>query len=796
MDKSWIKEPRYTRQYIEGVEEFLQFAFNNSADGVHIICPCTKCNMKRFQTRYGVRCHLLAKPFPQGYTVWTRHGEMAGNVGLVAAELVEVEDHTVTTNLNPMQQLVSDAFGMSLYRDSYGRDDHNEVGGMPLHNDDEAGPSVEGPSVEGPSVEPTDDFISLMKQGGEPLYDGSKFSRLQFLLRLYHIKYMHKISDTAMEKILELLLEAFDFAKLPKSSYEAKKHVKALGLNYEKIDACNNDCMLYTGANSDKTECIVCKRPRYLEASGVSETGKKAHKPRPEKVFRYFPLIPRLQRLYASTSSARNMVWHATPQTGDELIRHPRDAEAWKRVDSLFPDFADEPRNVRLGLATDGFNPFGVQSSSHSTWPVVVMPYNTPPWLCMKQTGLILNSIIPGPKQPGNDIDIYLQPLIDELNILWDGVETYDASTKETFKMRALLMSTISDFPGLCVLSGWNTYSDHACPVCNFDTIPRRLIAGGKFCFVGSRRFLPQGHSFRSKANRFDGTVDNRDPPIYPLGTEILEQLQNVKVLLGKHGLEPKKKSKKRSRDDDTSTVEVGSDIVKWKKKSIFFQLPYWRFNLLRHNLDVMHIEKNVCDNILLTLLNERGSKDNLKARQDLKAMKIRRELWPKKDGKTCPAALFTLGRQDITRVLETLKGISFPDGYASNISRCIDPGRRKMFGLKTHDLHTILHDLLPLAIREVLPISVSRVLTELCACFKQLCGTAHSVVELDKLQNRIVLALCHMEMIFPPSFITCQVHLVLHLVEEIKREGPVQYRWMYPIERYTLPYMLLHFFR
>ncbi|CAN0880936.1 hypothetical protein LINGRAHAP2_LOCUS13937 [Linum grandiflorum] len=172
MDKSWIKEPRYTRQYIEGVEEFLQFAFDNSADGVHTICPSTKCNMKRFQTRYDVRCNLLPKPFPQGYTMWTRHGEMAGNVGSVAAELVEVEDHTVTTNLNPMQQLVSDAFGTGQYRDSYGRDDNNEVGGTPLHNDDETGPSVE----------PTDDFISLMKQGGELLYDGFKFSRLQFLL--------------------------------------------------------------------------------------------------------------------------------------------------------------------------------------------------------------------------------------------------------------------------------------------------------------------------------------------------------------------------------------------------------------------------------------------------------------------------------------------------------------------------------------------------------------------------------------------------------------------------------------
>ena len=56
------------------------------------------------------------------------------------------------------------------------------------------------------------------------------------------------------------------------------------------------------------------------------------------------------------------------------------------------------------------------------------------------------------------------------------------------------------------------------------------------------------------------------------------------------------------------------------KKISIFFNLPYWKDNILRHNLDVMHIEKNVCDNILGTLVNIEGmSKDNLLARLDLK---------------------------------------------------------------------------------------------------------------------------------------------------------------------------------
>ena len=56
---------------------------------------------------------------------------------------------------------------------------------------------------------------------------------------------------------------------------------------------------------------------------------------------------------------------------------------------------------------------------------------------------------------------------------------------------------------------------------------------------------------------------------------------------------------------------------------------------------------------------------------------------------------------------------------------------------------------------------------------------------ELDQLQSRVVLTLCYMEMLFPPSFFTVMIHLIVHLVEDAKLGGPVQYRWMYPIERY-----------
>jgi len=112
---------------------------------------------------------------------------------------------------------------------------------------------------------------------------------------------------------------------------------------------------------------------------------------------------------------------------------------------------------VRLGLASDGFNPFRTMSTTYSTWPVLLIPHNLPPWTCMKPQSLILSMIIPGEKGPGNDIDVYLQPLILELKQLWDGVSAYDARAKENFLLHACLCWTVNDFPAYANLSGWST---------------------------------------------------------------------------------------------------------------------------------------------------------------------------------------------------------------------------------------------------------------------------------------------------------------------------------------------------
>ncbi|XP_050876050.1 uncharacterized protein LOC127079715 [Lathyrus oleraceus] len=496
-----------------------------------------------------------------------------------------------------------------------------------------------------------------------------------------------------LKDVNQPLYEGYVFvdAKIPVSFYEAKKIINKLRLDYTKIDACPNDCMLYWGEeNKDLEECKRCKTSRW----------KDDKKKQSAKILRYFPLKPILQRLFMCSKTAESMKWHTLEANKDGMMRHPRDSETWKTYDLRHPEFATDSRNVRLGLTTDGFNPFGVMSTNYNIWPVVLIPYNLPPWECMKQTSTILSMIIPGKQASGNNIDVYLQPLIKELKEMWyDGVKTLDLSKNEMFMMKAVLMWTISDFPGLGTLSGWNTHTKLACPSCNNDTDSFRLKNGGKWCFMGHLRFLQKGHKLRLSRSRFNGKVEQRDAPATLLGQDILNQLKGANVTFGKVLESKEKDGGKRKRKK-----KIVEGPRQWRKKSIFFDLPYWESNLLRHNLDVMHIEKNVCDNVVYTLLNETGkSKDNLKAREDLKLMGIRKDLWPDSNKRFCPS-LFTMSNSKKDVFLRTLRNTSFPDGYSSNISRCVDINNRKLFGMKSHDCHILMEKILPIAIRNVLP--------------------------------------------------------------------------------------------
>ncbi|XP_057758862.1 uncharacterized protein LOC130979432 [Arachis stenosperma] len=466
------------------------------------------------------------KSFPAGYTLWLRHGEKPAEESSSCTPIVE----NPTPDVNPYLQMVHEAFNFTMPTGS-----EETTTADPIEDDD-----IELP-YDGPSRD-AQDFADLLADGTEELYPGcSKYSKLSFLVKLYHIKCMCGVSDKAMSIILDLLRDVFEQAKFPSTLYEAKKTIRKLGIEYKKVDACPNDCMLYRGEYENATKCKQCGTSRWKQKTRKGSVTKlkipvkKNGKPLPAKSLRYFPLIPRLQRLFMCSKTSSDMLWNKEADNNDGYLRHPRDAEAWKDFDAKYPVFSNDARSVRLALASDGFNPFRNMSTTYSIWPVILIPYNLLPWLCMKQSSFILSMIIPGPKMPGNDIDVYLEPLVNELKQLWDGVETYDANKGTTFKMRAALMWTISDFSGLGNLSGWNTYSGLACPTCNVDAKAHRLTFSRKWCYTSHRRFLNQGHKYRVDRTRFDGEVESRDPPKKYSGIDVLRQQSNLQVSFGKN---------------------------------------------------------------------------------------------------------------------------------------------------------------------------------------------------------------------------------------------------------------------
>ena len=86
--------------------------------------------------------------------------------------------------------------------------------------------------------------------------------------------------------------------------------------------------------------------------------------------------------------------------------------------DQCHPNFASEPRNIRLGLAVDGLSPYGKMPNPYSCWPVIISPYNFPPKMSMTSPYMFLSLLISCPNNPGKNIDVFLEPLIDELKKL------------------------------------------------------------------------------------------------------------------------------------------------------------------------------------------------------------------------------------------------------------------------------------------------------------------------------------------------------------------------------------------
>ncbi|KAI5342853.1 hypothetical protein L3X38_010729 [Prunus dulcis] len=623
MSRRWIQNPnRCADEYLDGIEDFIEFARRHNPSATRIRCPCRRCNNTFWETIENVGFHLVRNGMIETYSIWNLHGEQVDHASSSNAPRVDNVEPIVDPN-DQVMGIIHDAFPfVSTNINQEGEDD------VPTPID---------------SAE-FEQYEKLLKNANQELYPGCEsFSVLTAIVELMHEKIKYRMSNLCFDYFLGVFKRMLPTDNcLPKDHKHAQKVLHGLGLGYEKIHACKNNCMLFYKEHETLDTCPICNESRFKMTS-QNRTTKI-----PQKVMRYLPLKPRLQRLYMSTHTATDMRWHKEKRVDDDVMRHPADGEAWKEFDRTFPEFAADPRNVRLGLATDGFNPYGVLNQHHSTWQIFAFPYNLPPWKCMKKEYMMMTVLIT--EDPGKSIDVYLRPLVDELKDLWtNGVRTFDKSTGRMFTLTAAVMWTVNDFPAYAMVSGWSTKGYMACPVCKED-----VTSGwhaGKVCYLGHRRWLPWDHEWREKDKEFDGNTERRLRPRERSGDEILEQLNLLDFA-------PFGKTVSRTRP---------STHLNWTHKPVFFELPYWSKLKLRHNLDVMHVEKNVFDTLVGTILDIEGkTKDTIKARLDLEKMGIRRGLWMNRDSDKArrDLAFFSMKPNDKKEFLKFVSSVKFPDGF------------------------------------------------------------------------------------------------------------------------------------
>jgi hypothetical protein len=144
-------------------------------------------------------------------------------------------------------------------------------------------------------------------------------------------------------------------------------------------------------------------------------------------------------------------------------------------------------------------NLFDERSSKHNTWPVNLTTYKLPPWLMQKRKYLLLTILIFGPTQPGVDMVVFLEPLMEDMKILWEtGVEILDECRKESFTLRAIIFVMINDYPAFFTLSG-QSKGKVGCVVCIDGTAYMSLTISKKIVYMRHKRFLPKGHRYRQK---------------------------------------------------------------------------------------------------------------------------------------------------------------------------------------------------------------------------------------------------------------------------------------------------------
>jgi hypothetical protein len=226
--------------------------------------------------------------------------------------------------------------------------------------------------------------------------------------------------------------------------------------------------MLFWKEHGREEKCLKCGKSRYLEL--INEYGEKVVTKVAHKQIQYMNLTPRVKYLFLLRKIAMHMRWHKDrTDKQDGLMVHSSYGDAWKSLDTFDLEFTSDVRNVLIGLTTDDFMPSNTTTMSYSCWPDFAIMYNLTPTIFMEYKFMFLCLIIPGPEHPSVRLNVMLQPFIEELKKLWEGVEAYNCFKKQKFNLRVTYLFLVHDFTVYGNFFGWSVQGRLMCPICVKD---------------------------------------------------------------------------------------------------------------------------------------------------------------------------------------------------------------------------------------------------------------------------------------------------------------------------------------
>ncbi|MCO5587908.1 hypothetical protein L7F22_041860 [Adiantum nelumboides] len=219
---------------------------------------------------------------------------------------------------------------------------------------------------------------------------------------------------------------------------------------------------------------------------------------------------------------------------------------------------------------------------------------------------------------------------------------------------------------------------------------------------------------------------------------------------------------------------------------SIWFQLEYWKDLKIFHLLNPMHIFKNVGHSLWKHLT---GLKDTKQAKNDLKERNCKSNIWPQVDEesgrKEYAHAPWAVTPTEIATINQQIRSIQTPTGYGALLQNIFTMDDSNLSNLKTHDWHNFLKHVLTFVIDGCLTTGVRDVLYHLGKLARWITSKEIDISSIAQKKRECIELLCLMEKELPTSFFDIQVHILIHLVDEIEIAGVVSTRWMFWVERF-----------